>query len=149
MRRIAIAATILAAILASPPGVLASDVAVTGAFARASASSRATTAAAYFTVTNRGVAPDRLIAIAAEGAAMAQIHESRSKNGIAAMEMLAAIELAPSATVAMKPGGLHVMLMGLAAPLRKGDTLALELTFEKAGRLTVAVPVRGVAATGP
>ncbi len=49
----------------------------------------------------------------------------------------------------MAPGGLHIMLMGLKAPLQQGGSLTLDLTFEHAGAVTVQVPVGGVAATGP
>ena len=52
--------------------------------------------------------------------------------------------------VALKPGGLHIMLMGLRAPLKKGASLELSLIFEKAGdKMTVTVPVAGVAADSP
>ena len=46
----------------------------------------------------------------------------------------------------MKPGGYHIMLMGLDAPLKEGDEIELTLTFEKAGDVKVKVPVGGVAA---
>ncbi len=62
------------------------------------------------------------------------------------MEPVEALDLAPGQTVEMKPGGLHIMLMGLKAPLKKGGKLILELSFEKAGKITVEVPVAGVAA---
>ena len=48
----------------------------------------------------------------------------------------------------MKPGGVHVMLMGLKAPLKEGESIVITLTFEKAGKLDVTVPVGGVAASG-
>ena len=48
----------------------------------------------------------------------------------------------------MKPGGYHIMLMGLVKPLKKGDEIEITLTFEKAGAVTVKVPVGGVAQGG-
>lgn len=62
------------------------------------------------------------------------------------MAMIETLEIAPGQTVTMAPGGLHIMLVGLPAPLKKGGKLSLELNFEKAGKIIVDVPVGGVAA---
>ena len=139
----------LAAILTSAPGVLANDVMVIGAFARASATPGATSAVVYVTLANHGAAADRLMAISTPAAAMAEVHQSKSADGVTSMDAVPALDLPPGETVAMKPGGLHIMLMGLKAPLKRGETLTLELSFEKAGRIVVTVPVGGVAANGP
>jgi copper(I)-binding protein len=48
-------------------------------------------------------------------------------------------------TLEMKPGGYHIMLMGLKAPLKTGEEIEITLTFEKAGALTLKVPVGEVA----
>ena len=138
----------LAAILALASGVLANDVMVMDAFARASATPRASSAVAYMTLTNRGAEADRLLSIATDKAAMAHLHGTKSLDGVVSMEAMETLDLAPGQTVEMKPGGLHIMLMGLKAPLQKGSKLSLELSFEKAGKITVDVPVGGVAATG-
>ena len=42
----------------------------------------------------------------------------------------------------MKPGGFHVMLIGLKKDLRVGDTVDLQLTFEQAGEVAVKASVR-------
>lgn len=139
----------LAAILASAPGVLANDVMVIGAFARASATPAATSAVVYVTLVNHGAATDRLMAISTPVAAMADVHQSKSADGVMSMDAVPALDLPPGETVAMKPGGLHIMLMGLKAPLKRGATLTLELSFEKAGRIMVRVPIGGVAANAP
>ena len=47
--------------------------------------------------------------------------------------------------IEMKPGGYHIMLMGLAEPLKEGDEVDLTLTFEKAGEVKVTARVGGVA----
>ena len=59
------------------------------------------------------------------------------------------IELAPGASVMLKPGGLHIMLMGLRAPLKTGETLELRLTFETSDEMKITVPIGGVAANSP
>ena len=50
------------------------------------------------------------------------------------------------AITAMKPGGLHIMLMGLAAPLVESESFPLTLTFERAGSLTLEVTVMTIGA---
>jgi periplasmic copper chaperone A len=153
MRKLALeifaaAALTLAAILASAPGVMASDVMVINGFARASATPQATSAVAYVTLMNHGGEADRLLSIVTPAAAVATVHETTSVDGVMKMKAVPVLALAAGATVEMKPGGSHIMLMGLKAPLKRGGKLTLELTFEKAGKASVEVPIGGVAATG-
>jgi copper(I)-binding protein len=76
---------------------------------------------------------------------MAEIHESVVKDGMATMPAVAALEIPAGGTVELKPGGFHIMLMGLKAPLKKGDMIMLELTFEHAGKEEVVANVGDVA----
>ena len=126
----------------------AADVVVTGAWARASPGNAAT-GAAYLTVTNRGAAVDRLVAAASPVAARAELHTMVMEGGMMRMHEVPSIELAPGQTVTLAPGGLHVMLMGLAQPLEEGSMLALTLTFERAGAMTLEVPVLEAGSRGP
>jgi hypothetical protein len=59
------------------------------------------------------------------------------------------IEIPPGGTVELKPGGLHVMFMGLKGPFAKDAKVPLTLVFEKAGRLDIELPVEAMGATGP
>lgn len=145
----AAAALTMAAIIAFAAGARANDIVVTQAFARASATPAAKSASVYLTLTNHGSEPDRLIAVATEAAQMAHVHETASAEGVMKMRPVDSIDLAPGSTVVLQPGGMHIMLMGLRAPLKKGQTLELRLTFEKSGGLKIAVPIAGVAADGP
>lgn len=102
----------------------------------------ATTGVAYFTVTSP--TDDRLIGVAVDRgvAMMAQLHESTmGTDGQMSMQPAAAVELKAGTPLVLQPGGYHVMLMQLAAPLVKGGTVTLTLTFEKAGTLAFDVPV--------
>ena len=69
----------------------------------------------------------------------------------ATMEMrpVAEIPVRPGETVVLKPGALHVMLIGLKAPLREGERLSLTLRFARAGEITVEVPVAKAGSMGP
>lgn len=139
----------LAAIFAFVASAHAADIAIEGAFARASATPGAKSGVAYFTVVNRGEAADRLVAVETDAAGMAMLHENRVVDGVASMVHLDAIEVPANAQVKLEPSGLHVMLMGLKGPLKQGEKLHLTLTFEKAGKIALDVPVGSVTATGP
>jgi len=139
----------LAAILTTVADAKANDVIVSDAFARASATPTAETGVVYVTIANKGAAPDQLTGVATDAAQMAHLHKSEMKDGVASMSPVGSLTIAPGETVVMKPGGLHIMLMGLKAPLKKGDHLGLDLTFAKAGTIHADVPVGGVGAMTP
>ncbi len=127
----------------------AGDVMVTDAFARASATPVARAGAVYFTIRNDGALPDRLTAIATDAAQTAMLHENVEENGVVSMRHIEALVIAPKETVTLAPKKMHVMLMGLKAPLKKGEHLSVTLTFEKAGTVKIDVPVGDVAADRP
>lgn len=135
----------LGSILASTPGVLASDVMVKGAFARASAMSTAKAGAVYMTLSNQAAAPDKLVQITTESASTAEVHETVEKDGVAAMRPIESLEIPAGGSVELKPGGYHIMLMGLKAPLKKGAMIMLKLKFEHAGLVDVMAHVGDVA----
>ncbi len=137
----------LGAIVALSHQVLASDVMVIGAFARASAVSTATSGVVYMTLTNHGATADKLVSITTLVASMAMLHESKEDGGVATMLDMAGLDIPAGSSIEMKPGGIHIMLMGLKAPLKKGDTLKLVLSFEHAGNVDVEAKIGGVAQT--
>ena len=99
--------------------------------------------AAYLVVENRGGASDRLLAVEFSGASMAELHESFvDSSGVARMRRVEAVDVPAGEDVRLEPGGLHVMLMGLRAPLVKGDSVDLVLRFEDSGERTVRAAVR-------
>jgi len=57
------------------------------------------------------------------------------------MEMLPPLVINQGEQVVMQPGGIHVMLGGLTAEYKIGDTLRLTLTFARAGQISIAAPV--------
>lgn len=105
-----------------------------------------TTGAAYLTVTTQGQAPDRLIAAETPRAAKAELHTMMMDGDIMKMRQVSAVEINPGEPTLLKPGGLHIMLIGLKAPLREKDSFPMTLTFEKAGKLEVQVTVESAGA---
>lgn len=118
-------------------------------WARASAIRSAKAGAAYFTLVNLGAEPDRLIGAATPRAGKAGLHNHVMDQGVMKMLPVAAIEVSPGAPIVLEPGGLHVMLMGLTAPLEEGATFPLTLIFENAGAVEIEVTIQGPAAMQP
>jgi copper(I)-binding protein len=110
----------------------------------------ATVGAGYFTVTNKGSVPDRLIGVTSAVADHAEVHEMVMKDGVMMMRPLAnGIEIKPGETVQLKPGGNHVMMFGLKQPLKAGEKVRGTLTFEKAGILDIEYAVQGIGGPPP
>lgn len=105
--------------------------------------------AAFFSVENKGDLPDRLIALSSSQAGMAEVHRTEMTDGVMKMKPAGPLEVPAGGRLELKPGGLHVMLMKLTEPLVKGETLSLELVFERAGRVVIAVPIYSAGAPGP
>ena len=103
----------------------------------------------YLTISNQGDAPDKLVSITTPVATRAEIHRSQMKDGMITMQPFRELTLRPGSSVLLRPGGLHVMLMGLKAPLKRGGTFDMTLTFKNAGPLTVKVRVEKIGARAP
>jgi len=118
-------------------------------WARASATKLARAGAAYFTLTNLGDASDILVSAASDIAETVEIHEHTLRDGVMRMGPAGDIALPAGGSVILKPGGLHVMLIGLKYPLKKGNSFDLTLEFANADKITVSVSIGGVADKGP
>ena len=135
----------LAATLAPTAGANASSVMVSKAYARASATAGAETGAAYVVLMVHGE-DDRLVGVSTPAAKMAALHKTVNVDGVMKMEHVDGIDIPANAMLQMKPGGYHIMLMGLTQPLKEGDEIVLTLKFEKAGDVEVKAKVGGDAA---
>lgn len=96
--------------------------------------------AVYCKIQNHGGA-DRLVGARSSAARTVEIHASVAQNGVVEMRRIDALPLDTGASVELTPGGTHVMLVGLAAPLVAGAKIELTLVFATAGVVTVEVPV--------
>src|SRR5882757_3286659 len=147
LRRLALAA--LVAILALPAFALDYKL---GAIEIGHPWSRATPPTAesgggFLAITNTGTTPDRLIAVKSPAADKVEIHEMKMDGNVMRMrELEQGIEIAPGATIDLKPGGFHIMFMGLKAPFAKDTKVPLTLVFEKAGSIAVELPVAAMGA---
>jgi protein SCO1/2 len=99
-------------------------------------------AAGYVTIVNRGAMPDALVSATADVAASVEIHETRNMSGMMMMEKVPKLVVPPGARVELKPGGYHLMLIGLKQALGPGQTVTLTLVFERAGSINTRAEVR-------
>lgn len=102
----------------------------------------------FMTITNKGTAPDRLISVKSPAAGMVQVHEMKMEGNVMRMrELDGGLAIPPGATVALAPGGFHLMMMGLKAPLKQGERVPVTLVFEKAGTIDVELAIVAMGAT--
>lgn len=102
---------------------------------------------AFLTVRNTGELGDRLVAAESEVADRVQLHMTRMEDGVMQMRQVeGGIDVPAGGVTELKPGSFHVMLMGLKAPLQEGASFPVTLTFERAGSVTIEVPIRAAGA---
>ena len=139
----------LAAAPARAEEVKAGDLVISQAWSRATPGG-AKTGGGFLTIENKGSAPDRLVAVSGDFAGKIEVHEMAVKNGVMTMRPLEnGLTIEPGKTVTLAPGGYHLMMLDLKAPLKQGDKLPVTLQFEKAGTVAVTLDVQGVGAKGP
>lgn len=110
----------------------------------------ASVAAGYVKLTNTGKEPDRLTGATFERAKSVEIHTMTNDDGVMKMRQLPdGIELPGGGTVELKPGGQHLMMMGLSEGLKAGESVNGKLTFEKAGSVDVTFTVAPLGADAP
>jgi copper(I)-binding protein len=97
--------------------------------------------AAYLSVINHAMHPDRLISGSTPIAERVEFHTHVKSGSMMMMRKLDAVDIGVHDTVTMRPGGMHVMLLGLKKPLVANQSFPLTLTFAKAGSTTVTVQI--------
>jgi periplasmic copper chaperone A len=155
--RAAAIGTVLAALslTAVPPGRAATaeyhvgSLQITQPWARATPQG-ADSGAAYMTVTNTGSRAERLSCVSSNASGKCQIHEMTMQGGIMKMRpVVGGLAIKPGQTVTFKPGGYHVMLVGLKAPLQQGKTVEATLKVDNGGTVQVEFPIAAIGAPAP
>lgn len=116
------------------PGIVATDV-----WARAAATGNS---AAYMILRNGGPAADRLVKAESDAAGAVELHKTTMEGSMMKMAPVDGIALPAQGQAELKPGDLHVMLIGLKRELKAGEKLKLKLYFEKAGVQEIEAEVR-------
>jgi copper(I)-binding protein len=142
----------LAALLVLATTALAkpSAIVVSNAEVRASLGG-STNTAAYMTITNTGPVPDRLLSVTCACAAQAEVHATGMRGQMMTMVPAGPVVVPAHGHVTFAPGGLHVMLTGVKAPLIDGGRQDIVLRFERAGEVRTGFQVhaRIVTPTAP
>jgi hypothetical protein len=133
----------VAALLLLPALGLAADVLVEDPYARAVPPGQPNSAV-FMALTNTGEAARALVAAESEAAATVELHTHSMQDGMMRMRRIERIELPDGQRVVLEPGGLHVMLIGLAEQLQPGMDVALTLIFDDGSRMPVTAPVRRI-----
>ena len=119
------------------------DVTVKDAWVRGTVAAQTTTGA-FMTITSSEEA--KLVGAKSSLAKTAEIHQSMLMDGVSHMHAADAVALPAGKSIELKPGGYHVMLMGLAKPVAAGDKVPIELTVEdkrgKRSKIEVRAEVR-------
>ncbi len=141
--RIFSAGLLLSALLVAPwsmaQGVRAASVEIVQPYARSTAAGQAMSSA-YLSIRNGG-SVDKLLSASTPVAAVVELHSMSMDGNVMRMRQIAAVDLPAGQAVEWKPGGLHLMLMGLKQPRVVGSNFEMTLVFEKAGPVKVQVEV--------
>jgi copper(I)-binding protein len=122
---------------------------ITGAWAKAMLPGQPV-GGGYLTVENLGADADRLVSITSAASPDVEIHEMKMDGDVMKMRALPdGLEIPAGGVVELKPGGIHLMFMGVPEPFKEGGRVRVTLTFEKAGEAEVTLPVEAADAKGP
>lgn len=142
------ALAILILFTAAPTHAQQGPIRVETAWARASAG-EAKNGAAYMTLHNVGTGPDKLLSATSSVAGKVELHNHIMVGNVAQMRPVDAIEVSPGSPTVLQPGGLHVMLLDLKAPLKAGQSFRVTLNFERAGMVEATVAVQAIRTPAP
>ena len=99
--------------------------------------------AAYFTVKGAAGQADALLSASSPDAEAVELHEATTDaSGMMGMRPIDHLDIPAGEAIELKPGGFHLMVMGLTRELAVGGTLELDLVFERAGKVVVQAEIR-------
>ena len=124
----------------------ASDVVqVEKAFARAAIPGMSMSGA-FMTFHNKGTHEHKLVSAKSSVARFVELHGHEMKDGMMRMRQMSHFHLPPKQNKALKPGGLHIMLMGLQEPMTEGSEITMDLMFDDGSHTQIKVPVKSISA---
>jgi periplasmic copper chaperone A len=120
------------------------DLTISNSWARPAAEGQYS--AIYLTIKNAGEDADTFISAESPVAEKTQVHETRIEDGVMKMRAVKdGIEIKPGSSLEFKPGGYHIMLLGLKKTLEEGAMAPLTITLAKAGAISMEVKVEKTA----
>jgi len=138
-------ATLLLLTLIASPAL--AQITIADAWSRATAPG-AKIAAGYMTIRNASRTPDKLVSASSPAADKVQTHVTVKDGDIFRMREVKGYDIPAGGAFELKPGGAHLMLVNIKAPLKEGDKVPLTLRFERAGELKTELHVGRLTETG-
>ena len=105
-------------------------------------------AGGFMKIVDQGAA-DQLISASSPIADEVQLHTMTMEDNVMKMRQVKSIDIPANGSVELKPGGLHIMIMGIKEPLAAGSSIPLKLKFAKAGEVEVKLPVNAMSGQAP
>jgi copper(I)-binding protein len=136
----------MTALPAAAQDTTAGDIAILQPWTRAAGANG--NGAGFLRLRNGGAQPDRLLSASTPAARVVELHTMERDGNVMRMRPVPDIALPPGQTVELRPGGLHIMLIGLTAPLVQGGRVPITLRFERAGEVRVELDVQAAGARG-
>jgi copper(I)-binding protein len=134
-------AGVLAAGQAAAHGYSAGEMTVRHPWSRATPPG-ANVAAAYLEIRNSGKAPDRVVGAASPAAERVELHVQLREGDVLKMREVPGFDVPARQRLTLRPGGSHLMLVGLKKPLAVGERIPLTLRFERAGELKIELEIQ-------
>lgn len=103
--------------------------------------SGAPSAAGFLTIQNAGASQDALIAVKSPRAGHVELHDMKHEGGMMMMMPVDSLVVVPEETVALTPGGKHLMFFDVPSPIKAGEEIPVTLVFAKHGEVNVTLPV--------
>jgi copper(I)-binding protein len=106
-------------------------------------------AAGYMVIRNDGSAPDKLLAASSPAAEKVETHVTVKEGDVFRMRQVNGYDIPARGSFELKPGGPHLMLVNIKAPLKEGAKVPLTLRFERAGEVKTELPVGRLTEAAP
>jgi copper(I)-binding protein len=103
----------------------------------------------FASISNRGAAPDKLVGASSPAAERVELHVMSMDGGVMRMQQVSAFDVPAHGALVLKPGGNHLMFIGLKEPFKEGARVPVTLRFEKAGEVEVQLGVGAMGASAP
>lgn len=125
--------------------LLASDIKVENPYVRATPPNLPTSAA-FMNVINNSDKAVSIVKASSNVSKVVELHTHDMKDGVMKMYQVPKIDVASNGHTELKPGGFHIMLIGLKKPLKVGENVSLTLEFSNGSTKTITAPVKKVMA---
>lgn len=120
--------------------VKAGQLSISDTFTRATVAGQKN-AGGFLSIQNEGV-KDKLLSATSSASSVVEIHEMKMDGNVMQMRQIKSLDIPSKGKVDLKPGGYHLMFIDLKSPLKAGENIDVQLTFEKAGKVSVKLPIQ-------